>query len=454
MKILFATMPFDGHFNPLTGLAVHLRRKGHDVRWYAPASYAGKLVDLGIPQLPYRRALDVNAENLVEHFPEYEKLGTGPKAIAFAATKIFFGNTEAHFRDLCEVRAAFPFDALVYDGAFYAANLVADKLNVRVYGIGPGPTPHAKSTTAPPPFFGLRPAKTVLGRMRDRVVFHLVESSMKTGMNMLNDLRAREGLAAYQRSPLDLPFSSATAYFQIGTPGMDFPRDDWPKNLRWVGALMPHSKKREGRLPFEDKLARFDSMICVSQGTVDNRDPEKLFVPALQALAGGRHLVVATTGHRNTEALRRRFPQDNVIVEDFIDFDVLLEHADLFICNGGYGSIMHALIKGVPILSAGELEAKNDINARLDWRGLGLDLRSERPTAKRVAAGVARVLGDPRYRQNVARLKAELETYRPFDIIERVLLEDEAAACRTSADGATKSTATATSSAESRQPVT
>ena len=35
MKILFASMPADGHFNPLTGVAVDLAERGHDVRWYA-----------------------------------------------------------------------------------------------------------------------------------------------------------------------------------------------------------------------------------------------------------------------------------------------------------------------------------------------------------------------------------------------------------------------------------
>ena len=35
MKFLFASLPADGHFNPLTGIAVHLRDRGHDVRWYA-----------------------------------------------------------------------------------------------------------------------------------------------------------------------------------------------------------------------------------------------------------------------------------------------------------------------------------------------------------------------------------------------------------------------------------
>ena len=34
MKFLFASLAADGHFNPLTGIAVHLREKGHEVRWY------------------------------------------------------------------------------------------------------------------------------------------------------------------------------------------------------------------------------------------------------------------------------------------------------------------------------------------------------------------------------------------------------------------------------------
>ena len=48
-KILFASFPADGHFNPLTGLAVHLKELGYDVRWYTSRSYAGKLSRLGIP---------------------------------------------------------------------------------------------------------------------------------------------------------------------------------------------------------------------------------------------------------------------------------------------------------------------------------------------------------------------------------------------------------------------
>jgi UDP:flavonoid glycosyltransferase YjiC (YdhE family) len=194
--------------------------------------------------------------------------------------------------------------------------------------------------------------------------------------------------------------------------------------MHFVGALVPH-KKAGGTLPgaLADKIARYAGrVVVVSQGTIDNRDASKLFVPSLEALAGGEMLVVVTTGGLHTEALRKRFPQDNVVIEDWINFDMLMPHAALFICNGGYGSVMQALSNGIPLLVAGKLEAKNDINARLHYRGLALDLRTERPTPTQIARGVARVFGEPYYRENVARLRAELSTYDPFAIIERELV--------------------------------
>jgi UDP:flavonoid glycosyltransferase YjiC (YdhE family) len=427
MKILFASMPFDGHFNPLTGLAVHLQQKGHDVRWYTGPSYATKLGNLGIPHFPFREAREVNADNLVQVFPEYEKLGGGPKGIEFATAKIFFGNTAAHFRDIHDFHPQFPFDALVCDGAFYAAYLVAEKLQPMVYPIGPAQTPTATSKTAPPPFFGLKPAKSIFHKLQHRVVRMMVEGATKTGKKVFNDLLAVEGLPPYVGSIFDLPFRRAKAFFQIGVPGFDYPRSDWPKNFQFVGPLLPHKKPRANGFGYDEKRAKYSSMVVVSQGTVDNRDPEKLFVPALEALKGGPRLVVATTGYKNTAALRQRFPEDNVIVEDFIDFDLLLEDADLFICNGGYGSVLHALVKGVPVLSAGKLEGKGDINARIDYCGLGLDLKTERPTPKQIATGVERVLGDKSYAKNVARVQEELASYRPFEIIERRLIEDHTA---------------------------
>ena len=42
-KILFANIPADGHFNPMTGIAMELKNQGHEVRWYTSKMFAEKL---------------------------------------------------------------------------------------------------------------------------------------------------------------------------------------------------------------------------------------------------------------------------------------------------------------------------------------------------------------------------------------------------------------------------
>ncbi|MGH2369989.1 MAG: glycosyltransferase, partial [Chloroflexota bacterium] len=70
MKVLFATVPADGHFNPLTAVALDLQQNGHDVRWYAGPLYQSKLGTLGIPSVPYDRATEITGENIHDLYPE------------------------------------------------------------------------------------------------------------------------------------------------------------------------------------------------------------------------------------------------------------------------------------------------------------------------------------------------------------------------------------------------
>ena len=312
---------------------------------------------------------------------------------------------------------------LVADGAFYAAYLVARKLGVPVYGVGAGPTPAPTSPTAPPPFFGLVPATNPVARLKHRVVRAMVERTTRPGMRAFNALLADEGLPAYERSVFDLPWDAATLFFQTGTPGMDFPRTDWPENHRFVGPLLPpRTTRRTGAAvrgqarrasdrSWSSRRARSTTAIpasCWCRRSPRSRAPSTSWS---RAPAGA-------TPRRCASGSR----QDNVVVEDWVDFDVLLPRADVFVCNGGYGSIMQALMSDVPIVSAGKLEAKNDINARLAYRGFGLDLKTERPKPGQIAAGVTRVLGDPSFKENVARVSAELKACRPLETMEPAIV--------------------------------
>jgi UDP:flavonoid glycosyltransferase YjiC (YdhE family) len=101
-RILFANFPGDGHFNPLTSLAVHLKKAGYDVRWYTSRSYAGKLRKLGIFHYPFMRALDVEASHFDRVFPERVKKKGQLAKLNFDMIHAFILRGPEYYRDIEE----------------------------------------------------------------------------------------------------------------------------------------------------------------------------------------------------------------------------------------------------------------------------------------------------------------------------------------------------------------
>jgi UDP:flavonoid glycosyltransferase YjiC (YdhE family) len=209
--------------------------------------------------------------------------------------------------------------------------------------------------------------------------------------------------------------------FQSGVPSFAYPRRECNPKVKFVGALLPYKAAITTAFSQPEKLNKYKRVILISQGTVDNKDPRKLIVPALEALKDTDALLIVTTGYSQTEALRTSYPKDNIVIEDFVDFDFILNHTDLFICNGGYGSVLLSLSKGVPLLTAGIREGKNDINAHVDYFGVGIDLRTESPKPSDIRRVAERLLSEPRWKQNVARLRDELSGYHPNELIDAYL---------------------------------
>jgi MGT family glycosyltransferase len=416
MRILFASLPAEGHFNPLTGVAQHLAGRGHDVRWYVGPEYQRKTDALGLPSFPYRRATEVTGDNINTLFPDRARL-KGPKLISFDLDTFFVANVEEHFADIVEIREEFPFDLFFCDGGLYVEKLVAERLGVPVFAIGL--TAVLPDADSPPPFFGLRPARTVVGRTQHRVVQGMLTSTMKRGVAHYNKILARHGLDPIPTDGFPhVPMASATRVFLNGAPGLEFPGYRPPGNARFVGPLDPASAGPRVDVPLPEAITDpAATVVAVSQGTVDNADIDKLIAPTLEAFAGGPYVVVATTGGVDTAGLRGRFGASNVVVEDYLPYAALFPHVDVFVSNGGWGSVVAALRHGVPVVGAGKREGKNDVNARLGHNGLGVDLRTERPKPGRIRSAVEQVLADDRIAANVARLRAELDAYDPLSTI-------------------------------------
>ena len=136
---------------------MHLRNRGHEVRWYTGQSLSAKVARLGIPFHPFRRAIEITGENIPELFPERAKL-RGPALIRFDGEKIFLANAVGYLRDITEIDDEFDFDVLFCDAAFYGARPVKERLGKRVLTLGPGWESIADDPLVPPPFLGLKPA--------------------------------------------------------------------------------------------------------------------------------------------------------------------------------------------------------------------------------------------------------------------------------------------------------
>ena len=92
-KILFATVPADGHVNPLTGLAVYLKSIGYDVRWYTSNTYAEKISTLNVPHYPFVKALDLRGDNFEKLLPERAKHKTTVAKINFDIINFFINRS-------------------------------------------------------------------------------------------------------------------------------------------------------------------------------------------------------------------------------------------------------------------------------------------------------------------------------------------------------------------------
>jgi MGT family glycosyltransferase len=423
MNILFASQAIDGHFNPMTGVAMRLKERGHDVRWYTGPVFTGKLKGLGIPLIPFKRAIEHRADNLFELYPERARL-KGPRAIGFDGEKIFASNISNFFEDIRDLQQEFPFDALVVDSSMFVQRLVSHLLGKPVVNVAVIPNMES-DPLVPPLFFGFRPPRnpagkalqTVAGQLSDKIILRPAHQSYRRQHTFYGQDVPKRGRLT------DDAYRCSDAVIQAGTQSLDFPRRNTNPKVHYVGALLPY--RRPGADVPEELPPGYSTTIVVTQGTVDNADQDKLIIPALEALQDMDALVIVATGGRGTAELNRRYPQPNILIRDYVDFAAVFESTDVFVTNGGFGGVQLALSKGVPLVVSGINEGKSDVNARVEYAGAGINLRTEAPSPEKIRRAVHSILAEPGWKERAQQMRQDFARQDPAeaaaDVVERVL---------------------------------
>ena len=229
--------------------------------------------------------------------------------------------------------------------------------------------------------------------------------------------------------PLGTWYSAPDVCFQMCSAGMEYPLSDMPPKVRFAGCL-PSKVSGIGFaepswwdhvLGYAAKKDR--KIIFVSQGTA-HVDYSQLIVPTMEAFRGRDDiLVVATLGVRAATLGADVDVPANARWTDFLAYDRILPHADVFVCNAGYGSTSHAVTNGTPAVLAGEVLDKKEVTLRAVYAGYAWDLESATPSIEQIRAGVEGVLDDKRFKQRAMDLKRENESMDCMGIIERQIVE-------------------------------
>jgi UDP:flavonoid glycosyltransferase YjiC (YdhE family) len=409
-RFLIGTIPLVGHVNPAVPIARQLVESGHEVWWYTGSAFQSKIEATGARFVPIRTGLDFSdPKNISDSLLENRKNLKGLAQFKFDFKYFFADSAVGQVKDFTDILREFPADVLLSDVCFLGAAWVHEKGGPPWAAFGITALGIVSSDTAP---FGLgmQPDASMLGRLRNGCLNWVFQQGLFRDVTVyINSVRASLGLPPYQKGFFEAVVSPYL-YLQGTVPAFEYPRSNLPPQVHFVGPYLPEPPADFIPPIWWDDLNCGKPVIHVTQGTVAT-EADDLIVPTLQALADEDVLVVAATGGKPIESIKLAPLPANVRIEQFIPYYNLLPHVDVMVTNGGYNGVQAALGHGVPLVVAGQTEEKPEICARIEWSGVGINLKTKTPTPMQLKNAVKKILAEPHYQQKAQLIQSDIACY-------------------------------------------
>jgi UDP:flavonoid glycosyltransferase YjiC (YdhE family) len=372
LRLLVAAFGDPGHAFPAIALARELGWRGHEVlvetweRWREPVEAEG----LGFTA----------AQEYTVYPPPGPDTPDGQTAAAAA-------------RALARLMEEFKPDLVVSDILTLAPTLAAEVAGVAHATLIPHVYP-VQEPGMPLYSLGMRPPRTVVGRLGWRAVEPLLGMGLRRGRDDLNETRTRLGLGPIERFHGGISEQLAiVATF----PQLEYPRE-WPEHVRVTGPLFFELPGEAIELPKGD-----GPLVVVAPST--SQDPEcELLRVALEALADEPVRVLATTNRHRPERPIEVPPNAELV--DWVLYSQVMPAADVVICHGGHGTVARALAAGAPLLVCPFVGDMAENAARVAWSGAGLSVPRRLLSHRAMRLAVRRLLGEERFRASALEIAA------------------------------------------------
>ena len=383
-RVLAYTSPARGHLYPLVPILDELAGRGHEIAIRTLASQVPLMRDRGFAAAP----ISTRVEELVHD--DYQ--ARTPQGGLRRAVAKFAARAEYEVSDL---RAAIDVerpDAILVDAMSWGASATAAAWDGPWAQWFPYPLP-VPSRDVPPFGPGLRPASGSVGRLRDRVLRPLMLSSMdKIFLPSVN--AARASVAQPPFASISEMFSAAPLVLYLTAEPFEYPRSDWPANVRMVGPCCWDP-------PAESPtwLAGVDQPIVLVSTSSEFQDDGRLVTTALEALAHENVHVVATVPA--AEHARFKVPA-NAHVEPFLPHAPILARAVCAVTHGGAGVTQKALAAGVPVCVVPFGRDQLEVARRVEVADAGTRLPARRLNPDRLQRKIREAMSKGEGAQRVA----------------------------------------------------
>jgi UDP:flavonoid glycosyltransferase YjiC (YdhE family) len=394
VKVLAYTSPARGHLYPLVPILLELLDRGHEIALCTLASQVQATSGMGIEVEPVAKRIE---EIELDDYRARSQAAKGRLALA-----TFAARAEHEAPDLRAAIDRHDPDVLLIDVNCWGAATVAEASGRPWAMYSPYLLP-LPSREAPPFGLGLRPMGGTLGRARDTLLGRIGGPLLDgAAMPSLNGLRARHGLRAL------VHFSDVLGcpplLLALTAEGFEYPRADWPVNVRLVGAVNwdpPTPPASPVRTP--TWLADLgDPLVLVTCSTEHQRDKRLIHV-ALEALPAAGMSVLATTAAHDPEAFGAAVGSR---VVRFVPHDTVLGRARCVVCHGGMGITQKALAAGIPVVVVPFGRDQLETARRVEFAKAGVRLSPRRLTPERLVHAVHAAIGRRGGAQRVSRIFA------------------------------------------------
>jgi MGT family glycosyltransferase len=419
MKVLIVSTPATGHLNPLLAIGRILMAEGHELVFMTGTFLRGRIESTGAKFHPLPKEADLDHREILTA-DELKTIPPGPQLLRIAVERFFVDTIPAQYSGMQEVLRQFPADIIIGDDMFFGVlpMLLGPRSKRPAIALCGTSILHWRRDDKAPTFAGLPPAATPaqldeyagIAREHNKIFDGPLSLCLNRTLKVF-------GVGPVSRPLFESVVDIADVYMQLSVPGFEFPRDNIPSTVTFIGT--PPIIPNQAPLPsWADELDGSRKVILVTQGTVANHDFDLLIGPTLAALANEPDLlVVVTAGGRAMEDIPGPIP-DNARLASFLPFEWVLPKVDVFVTNGGYGSVNQAMSFGIPLVTAGMTEDKADVNVRVAWSGVGINLATNNPTPQALREAVRAVLDKPDYR---SRASAMADEFRAIDTRSEIL---------------------------------